>query len=613
MIAVMKKIQGARAIAAALTIALVGLTVVGCGGKEEPAPAAPATESAPVSEAIDSAVDTVQDATSEAVEMVKGVVSDAPSTIKALSLLPDEAQFAVGIPPLTALEDAIVPIANRVWGEEAVQEEIENFTRDIAMQTGQTDAESIEEIASAKGIDPDAAIAIFGDLTPMADSAIAFAEEHADDAPEAREEAMEDFEPDVPSWAVALGITDKAVAEASIQNDLIEGIPDLQTANHTTENVGDISVEVYDDYAYFLTDDQAVLGTLALVKSAAARVGNPQSFRYGTSACPAYADDEIVSLIYPNRTYPLITRVLESLEGDAELDAMVQMQLAMVQEVFKGESDDPIVTTLTANDDDVSLVSRIDTEQHAGVLAYAGEAQPLRLARLLPDHTLAMLSYRINDELKQYFNDIVFPAAEEAMGDDGTKQGVAIAKQGIGMLGDELTIGITGVQDDFPEAYIMLALADPESTKGLLQMFIPAMPGETYTPEGGQDVEISSIAAPIPIPLSIAYPGDMVLVSNNTDGMKKIIDHMAAESTSELFAALEPPLDPEVPRYNGIVFNSKLIEDLMPVVMLAGGDVRDAQPVIEQITPVVREVRAFSEMHGVWSVTNVSVYLKDES
>ena len=187
-----------------------------------------------------------------------------------------------------------------------------------------------------------------------------------------------------------------------------------------------------------------------------------------------------------------------------------------------------------------------------------------------------------------------------------------MAKQGIGMIGDELTIGITGVQDDFPEAYVMLALAEPEQTKGLLQMLIPSMPGENYAPEGGEEVVISSIAAPIPIPLSIAYPGDMILVSNNTDGMKKIIDLMQSETNGTLFATLDPPLDPEVPRYNGLIFNSKLVEDLMPVIMLAGGDVRDAQPVLEQITPVVREVRAFSEMHGDWSVTNFTVLLKGE-
>ena len=429
MIAFVDRIRGGRALAAALTVALAGLTSLGCGGKEEPA-AAPAPTEQSIPAAVEDAADAVTDAAGDAVAAVADAVlpEGAPSTLAALRLMPAEAQAGIGIPPLNALLDQVVPIAKRIWTEEEVDAEIAKFTRDIAEDAGTPDAETIQEIAVAKGIDPDAAMAIFGDFTPMADSAIAFAQETAALSEEERADAMEDFEPDVPAWAVVVGIGDAALAEASIQEDLIGRISELQTAETSTETVGGTEIHVYGDYGYFLTDDQAVLGALPLVKAAAGRLASPASFRYGTDELPAYNDDEIVAMFYTNRAAPLLTRVLESVEGDAALEPMLQIQLTMLQGLFNDDSDDPVVTTLTTEEDEVALVSRIDTKLHKGVLDYAGAAQPLRLARLLPDHTLAMLSYRLSDELKTYINDVVFPSAVEAMGDDGTKQGVAMSR-----------------------------------------------------------------------------------------------------------------------------------------------------------------------------------------
>ncbi|NJL72496.1 MAG: hypothetical protein HC888_13475 [Candidatus Competibacteraceae bacterium] len=140
----------------------------------------------------------------------------------------------------------------------------------------------------------------------------------------------------------------------------------------------------------------------------------------------------------------------------------------------------------------------------------------------------------------------------------------------------------------------------------MLQMLVPMMPDDALA-----DYGISSVAAPIPVPLSIAR-ANMVLVSNNVDGMKKIIDLSRAKSTSGLFASLQPPLDPATPRYQALVLNTNLITDIvMPLMALAGGMDPEAQPIVDAVGKAVREVRMVSEMDGTWNKGVLTIDLKD--
>ena len=234
-----------------------------------------------------------------------------------------------------------------------------------------------------------------------------------------------------------------------------------------------------------------------------------------------------------------------------------------MKEALKSEGEeDPIYITHSVSGGRSDLMVRIDDETHPGYRKLKGEAKPLRLAPLLPENTLAMLSLRFNEEAKKQLAEQILPAIQES-----GEQAAVFAVPAIQMIGDEITIGIAAAENDFPSAFIMIALADPDAAKGMITMLVPSMPGETYNGE-----EIKAIAAPIPVPVSMAMPGDMVIISNNVDGLKKIIDLKKAEGKTNMLSSLKDPMDPALPRYQAIIFKSQLLTDVViPLSALGGG------------------------------------------
>lgn len=251
---------------------------------------------------------------------------------------------------------------------------------------------------------------------------------------------------------------------------------------------------------------------------------SPGAVRYGSKECPAGAESEVVELIYGKRFLPLVSEVLPTL--DIAEDVRPQIEAGVKQFAASFDSDDPMVLSLGVHQTGAILQSRIDSAQNKGIKATSGEAAPLRLAQRLPENTLAMVSLRFNPEWKKQIVESILPAVAEARGGDTSQ--ITIAKQVIDQLGDEITIGVAAADQDFPSAFAMVSLAKPDETKGLLQMLVPAMPGEKHG-----DVDIQQLAVPSPIQFSIAYPGDMILLSNSIDGMKQIIDLQKSKGTTK--------------------------------------------------------------------------------
>ena len=140
----------------------------------------------------------------------------------------------------------------------------------------------------------------------------------------------------------------------------------------------------------------------------------------------------------------------------------------------------------------------------------------------------------------------------------------------------------------------------------LLQLFVPTMPGETHN-----GVEIADVAAGLPVALSMAFVGNAVLVSNNMDEIKRIIDLQAGEGDSGLFASLDPPMDAKQPRYSVFMVKTKLYTDvILPLTMLFGGVPDEADMVLGQISGKISELRAVSEMRDAWAVSAVSFMFK---
>lgn len=534
------------------------------------------------------------------------VAQAAPVTTATLKWTPEQSHVALALPDLQALVDQIKAIDGRLHTDDSgITGDIDKMIRDLANAAGAYGASDLNAIGEARGLDATKGIGLFVDLTPTIESILKQLAEH-----QASQESGDEstFEADLddaemPLWAAVFGVQDEEKVVEAIE-DLVYSSSELAYAEEGEETVGDVTIKTYDEYGYFIQGDRVALGSLAMVKGVAKRVGDEAKVRYGSNAAPAQLPHEAVALIFGQKFLPGLKAALPHLDMGGDAKPFVDAQIANLEAMFAdSKSDDPLLLTLGASDEKVQLDLRIDTAEHPGVLAVSGEASPLRLAQLLPSETLALISLRLNEEGKKQFMEGYLPAIAEATGQGDDPQRMMIANQVVNMIGDELTLGVAGSPDDFPSIFLMVGLRDPEPTKGLLSMFIPSMPGETY-----KDVEIKSVAAPVPVPISLAFPGDMLLISNSVERMKTVIDLVSEEKTSDFFSTIS--LDAATPRYNAVYLNSRLFTDVvLPLASLTGGLPAGVDSVVGGLTPAVDAIRLLNEMQGSWSVTQLSATL----
>lgn len=614
----------ARYVLTVLFCGLAALQLNGCGSKEEPV-VDTVEESAPVAE----------ERADVAVQAVPEIPEGAPPTYALLQLMPAESQIALALPSIPGLREKVLPLLRAIAPDEDFDEGMAEAIFELADDLG-VEAETYEELAEALGVDDGAPLAVFADFTRTVDGAVAakaaydaeqpVSGDDAEPAPvEVEEEPSDDGaekddseatleasletpdyldDAEEPAWILVAGLADDVKARAELER-IADASEKLSALEKSTENVEGIELTIRGDYGYFISGSNLILGDLELLRGAAARVHHPAPLRYGTAACPATAADEVAMLIYGARFLPLLEAAVPLLMADMDDSALplIQAQIEQYEGMFaQGEDEDPIVGTLSVQDDRVEMLWRTDTNINTGVLEVSGEATPLRLARYLPDNTLAMLSFRFNETFKNQLMTNILPAAQA-----GGSTDLAMAGQIIPQLGDELTLGITDVADGAAGIYILLGLAQPEATQGLLQMFVPMQGGTDH-----QGYTINPVPVPIPVPLYLSFVDDFALAGTSEAGMKSIIDLHATKGVSPLFAAMNPPFDIDIPRYQAIYLNAGLLGPALTTTAASfGGDLSGSAPVTEQITQVLREVRMGKEMEGGWMNGRISLYFQD--
>ncbi|MBI1318606.1 MAG: hypothetical protein GC168_06620 [Candidatus Hydrogenedens sp.] len=542
--------------------------------------------------------------------LAASVPSHAAATAEALAHTPSTAQVSLSLPPLAKSFDAYVAFIKKVAPEVDIDTELKDIVADMSKDAKVEGAETIADVLAAKGIDTDAAITVFANfeksLEPIraaqkGDAGEAGDAEDADDADEMEEADLPD--PGIPDVALLFGVKDKEAAQKSL-DEIIAAAPGISADDTEPVDHNGISVHVYDDYAYFLTDTHVAIGMKDLVATMADEYAAPKAVSYGDTL--AAGPNEIVAMIDGKKFMPLLEEAMPAIAedmDDAQL-AMLKQNLDTYAKAFASGDGAPGYLTLSLDDKRVDLATHMDTAANPGLLEISGDAQPFRLSPLLPDNTLTFLTFKVNDQFREQFKTQIAPGIGEAVGRDPAEIGM-YANQVAQMIGDEVTIGISGAENDFPAAFIMLALAQPEQTKGLLQMLVPAKEAEVYN-----DTPINAIAAPIPVPLSMAYPGDFVLVSNNMDGMKAIIDLSKEGKSTEFFSKLNDPLKTDQPRYMGLVLKTKLFTDVViPLSALAGGVPEDAKETMTRVAELFDELRIMSGVEGNWAETRVTGYL----
>lgn len=555
-----------------LSLVLIGMS---CGGQQATAPDTAAATDTPAAPAAPAALP-----------------SDGPFTLAALKYMPEQSHLALALPPMSGVLAKVLALDERL-DVVNIAGELESIASDLAAQLGEYDAETLEEIMLAKGLDPAAPIALFVDADP------AFARVSEGDQMD-----LSDLE--MPALALAVGVSDAAKATATLE-ELTMMASTSETIEAAGVSINSLSI-ADDDYGYFFDGKSLVLGHLAMVKAAADRVAAPAAIRYGTAECPADSKDEAVLLLYGGRAVPLIKKILPAIPVEANMRPLLDSQILNLEQMLSGEdSDDPVVMSLAWTPEKLELKSRMDTVKHPAVLTVSGQAAALQYPQKLPDNSVALLSLLLTPEYKKQITDVYLKALPAEMTQNpGTAQALSMANQVLTMLGQEICLGLSGAEEDLPGLFLMVQLSNPEATRGLLQMLVPTMPGEKY-----RDLDIATIAAPIPVALSVAYPGDMMLLSTDEEQMKGIIDRVLDKSTSKLFASLKPPLDPAVPRYSALFVDESLYSGVVqPISMLTGGLPGEVGPIMDQIFNVASGLRMMNEMDGNWYVSKLTLLMK---
>jgi len=599
--------------------AVMPLTYLGCGGKEEEA-AAPeaAAPKAPASET---------KAEAPVPKALPALPADAPATAGVLRLMPESAMVALALPPLNGLYEKGVAMAKRILPPEQVDAILAEHIAQMAADAGVPGAESLNDIAVAKGVDLNAPLAVFVDLTETAAAAKEnlsgmqppAAEEEGGDAasdakpqPPSGEAILADMEP--PAMVAVIPCTNTDTALATLQEVASEGGAALDPAGMAAVEEGGVTIQhdAESGLGYFVLGKNLVLGnSLPLLKETVARTTAPAAIRYGTAECPALEPDEIVALTRMDKLMPLLEDLMPALAAlNPAMAGASDTQMAAMADAFKAYSgSDPAVTTLSWTDAKIELHSRVDLAKHPALVDQMGEVKPLRLAQLLPEGTLVLVAQQFNEQAKDSIRKMWLSSMpEEVQGGTGYQEAIGYVNQVLDILEDELIIALTPGMG-YPNAFIMASLKDPQATKDLLNTVAPMTPSDPHN-----DVEVFMLALPIPLPVYITFPGRTLLLSNNLDEMTVLMDRLASNEPSKLFASLDPPLDPATPRQNLLLISTKLLSDvIVPLSGLMGGIPPEFQMPVDKTVAILREIRMTSEIQDNWSTGSLALHLKPAS
>ncbi len=524
-----------------------------------------------------------------------------PVTLASLKLMPEKTQVALGLPPLSDMLAKTLPIAQKIFKQDMnVEEELDGFVREMAGEAGIQYDGGTTNALKAIGVDPDQSGAIFLNFSAIAETAANSLKDLTPGGPP----PVPEFNPKDVKLVITLPLVDAEKTEGLLTTALALA-PGMEGPK--TEDVGGVKINVYDGpvtAGYFISDKRLVIGTdVDMLKSALAHMTQPATFRYGTAACPAGDGNEFVVMSYGRDFIPVLKQVIATASKmQPAVASMAEAQFSVLEKMFAGETgDDPMLTTISILNDRVELRSRMDTATHPGLLDYVGLAEPLRLAPMLPDDTMAFLSQRINDQTKRIISESAKNALPADVKDGPKGQQIATyVNQGMSLLGDEITLAIGGLGDQqFPSVYLMIAISKPPTAQMLLGLSGPKLI-ETYN-----EAAINQITAvPSPIPLYTTFAGDALVVSNNVAGMKGLIDRAKAKQNSNMFATQQPPLDPASPYYMAFLLRTALYSDVLRPVLQAmtppGTVPEHVDGALVELNAIVHDLRVLAQLDGSW-------------
>ncbi len=540
------------------------------------------------------------------------------STTSLLKLTPDSAQVSMVLPSLSEGLDKLVQTAKRFQPAEEVDNWLQNQIANLASFADTPDAKNLTEVAEARGFDVTKPAGVFADFKPTCDSlvtiletppaqpAVATTSELQTSAKQpARLEEIDFSKVKQPNWAVMLGVKDKDKVEESLKELVVE-IPEISATAPQEIVVDGAKIIDYGPYAYSIAAQYVVVGSTSIVKGVASRFTNPYAVRYG-SEIPATSYPEGVVLVKDWELVPIVSKIMPAIAKLSPYAVIGQMKFNGWMELLDPGTQDPAYICFSLNPNEkIEIRSLIDLAKHPKSASVLGEAKPMQLTKLLPDNTQISLVYQLPNEYKTYLNQTAIPQLKTMLGDKKEiAQGLQYGVTAMGVLGNEIAVGVTSAMGDFPALVILIQAANVEQVKGLIDMLVPSMSDETY-----RDIPLKKLTIPSPIPVAMVMAGDKLAISNNTDVLKKIVDLVLDNQSSGYMANLKPPLNPETPRYTVLSLQSKVFLDtIFPLMAVLGKDLGNAQRDVEKALSEIQELRILSEKKGNLLEGQIVIYL----
>ena len=639
------------AVLLALLCAGSGL-LTGCGPKEEQAPGTqpgapekPAAEVLPVEEPLG---------------------PDAPLTLPVLRLMPESAVVAAAVPSVSSLYETATTLAKRYVPPEQVDATVAEWTSKAAQELGVPEAKTPMEIALQRGFDPDAPVGVFADMEQLAaavEKAVAAVETRKAETPPPAPEAAPDAstppaapdaptppespdavseeppavlpgEPDLdgvfekefeaalreqpPAWVAVWRVTDTAAAEKSVKEFGVEYMKtDEPLSEEETLTIEGVAVHSFGNgrFAYAITGERLFAGSsVPMLQESLARLRKPAKIRYGTSALPSLRRDETVVLSRMDKLTGYVKRLLPILAKLPENSPYTQMQLDAAETWTKYYTGaDPVVLALTTfpaeenKPPTVIVRSLADISQHTGLAELLSGTKPLRLAPLMPENTQLLIAQQMTPQTKEALRkQWVAMLPPEARAEGETQNALTTLNQALDLVGNEVALGVFPSETGLPGVLLLFGLANAEQTKTLIDSFAPTAAGEEYN-----GVQILNVVYPIPmVTIRLAYVDNNLVVATDIPAMKSVIDRLQGKTPPALFAALDPPLDPAMPRQGLVIIKSQLLTDVVVPLSAFAGGLGQAQQPVDTVTKVLRELRATNEAKQNLYESSLTVYLK---
>ncbi len=396
-----------------------------------------------------------------------------------LSLMPETAQAAVLLPSVDYLEKQSAV----AMGVPGVKEKanVAELLGDLSTKLGVKDPNSLVQVFKAAGLATDKPLALF--VTASTESQ---------------------------NGAGALPIADEKVATEKLKL-IFSGKPEEITVG---EAKGLFSKS--DNFGYSIQGSYVFLGsTPEMIAQVAAKVKSPVALAYMKSNAP----QEVAVITSLDR---LISAGLikPTLPSGANLSPAIDYLKSFIDEIVLG-----------IGEQNGEAYVRVGMHDPAGPVA--APASPLKLNALFGGSAPIMIDLRNNAALIEKARLLMM--ANPALAKIGTY--VMLASQ---MLGDELALAITGVNNNIPDGLIAATLAKPEQVVGLLGLAgIDTKSGPKYQ-QNGADVYVKENVTQ-GVNVYIALAGKLLMVSTNEATLKKAIDTLNADGTVKAGAGSVDP------------------------------------------------------------------------